>query len=164
MPDVLQDGTHFVEIERRGLQDHLRGLGVAQDGPERLAQLVGQGRRHLSHRGDSRHMGKLEALDAQLLFHPLALRDILDNPVRPHGSAARAVAAKHSPAAHPQPSLAPALEEDPELQVQDPAAVRIIRPLHAAKEDGFVVWMDCLGHQVRIQFERGANGQPVQGQ
>lgn len=47
------DRAQFVEIRSFVLQEQFRGLGIAQDGIERLIQFVREGNRELPEQGDS---------------------------------------------------------------------------------------------------------------
>jgi hypothetical protein len=53
LADVRQDGAHLIEVWRRVLEEPLRGLGVAQDSAQWLAQFMRQRGCNLAHRGDS---------------------------------------------------------------------------------------------------------------
>lgn len=106
LPDVGQDPSHFIEAPGFGLEQHLGRIGVAQDRPERLVDLVRDGGNQLAHHGEPRRMSE----PLIRLLRPLAVRDVrhgADHPQRrsarsPHDEAAladvsvRAVDATHA--------------------------------------------------------------------
>ena len=76
--DVGEDGAHLLQVRRAPRQQELGGLRIAQDGPERLAQLVRQARRQLGHGGHATDVGQLGAQSQHFGLVLLAGRDVHD--------------------------------------------------------------------------------------
>ena len=68
LDDVFQDLAHLRQVGGAGAEKTLRRLHVAQNGGERLIELVRQRRRQLAHRGEARHVGKLRAMALRLVL------------------------------------------------------------------------------------------------
>ena len=77
--DVGEDGAHLLQVRRTPRQQELGGLRIAQDGPERLVQLVRQTRRQLGHGGHATGMGQLGLQLQHFGFGPLAGGDVDDD-------------------------------------------------------------------------------------
>ena len=58
-PDVLDNRAQLRQIDRVGVEQQPRGLGIAQDRPERLVELVCERRGELAHGGASIEVGDL---------------------------------------------------------------------------------------------------------
>ena len=78
LDDVFQDLAHLRQVGGAGAEKTLRRLHVAQNGGERLIELVRQRRRQLAHRGEARHVGKLRAMALRLVLRVFPLRDVED--------------------------------------------------------------------------------------
>ena len=76
LADVGQNSAHFVEVWRGLLEQQLPGLGVAQDGAERLVQFVRERGGQLAHGGDAGNVNQFVALLHDLLLRQLALGDV----------------------------------------------------------------------------------------
>ena len=76
LDDLRQDGADLRDVGRVVRQKALRRLGIAQDGGQRLVQLVGERARELGERGHPRQMGQLHALLALLHFGLPPCRDV----------------------------------------------------------------------------------------
>ena len=68
--------AQFAEGRRLLLEEQLRGLGVGEDGAQRLVQLVRHGRGQFAHGGDARHVRQFRPLLKQFGFGLLPRRDI----------------------------------------------------------------------------------------
>ena len=62
----LEDLAQLVEARGSGIEQHLGGVGIAQDGSERLVDLVGDGRGELSRDREGRGMRERRALALQI--------------------------------------------------------------------------------------------------
>ena len=71
--DVRHDVAYFLEIRRTFGEEMHRGLGVREDGGQRLAQLMGQGAGQFAHGGNTCEPGDLVATALSLEFRELAL-------------------------------------------------------------------------------------------
>ena len=90
LADVVDDRADLVEVRRRMLHEQRRRLGIAQDGAERLVDLVRQRRRELAHAPKRVRRGRCPAAGAA---SPASARlaDVMsiDAPLRPHRPAPR---------------------------------------------------------------------------
>ena len=75
LDDVFQDLAHLRQVGGAGAEKTLRRLHVAQNGGERLIELVRQRRRQLAHRREARHVGKLRAMALRLVLRRAAFLD-----------------------------------------------------------------------------------------
>ena len=86
LADVGEDGAHLLEVRRALLQQQLGGLRVAQDGSQRLVQLVSQARSQLGHRGQATDVGQLGLQSQHLDFALLAGGDVHADTQHAHAS------------------------------------------------------------------------------